>query len=75
MERYVSLDLNRDEFHNLVRLLGHHTCGAGMQTVYERLFNTRRMEATIAENKGPLCRDHPIAARDIYGDRPVVRVE
>lgn len=74
MPEFVALKMSRDEYHTLVRLVGHHTCGDGLESVYSRLVELRPIEAAIAENMGPLCNDHPIAAKDIYGDRPVVRV-
>jgi hypothetical protein len=74
MDKFVNLPLTREEYHALVRLIGHHTCGDGMQHVYTRLVQLRPLEATIAENMGPLCRERPQDAADLYGDRPVVRV-
>jgi hypothetical protein len=75
MDAFVSLSLSRDEYHHLVRLLGHHTCGAGLDRAYNRLVTLRPLEASIAESKGPLCAASPASARDLYGDRPVISIE
>jgi len=71
---FFALRLSEREFELLVRLIGHHTGGNGFDRIYAHMHEARKDAAMAAENKGPLCKDHPIAAKDIYGDRPVVRV-
>jgi len=75
MDAYVNLPLTRDEYHTLVRLLGHHTTGKKLDRLYSQLIKLRPMEVTIAENKGPLCSATPSGSRDLYGTRPVVALD
>lgn len=74
MHEFVGLKLNREEYHYLVRLVGHHTTGNGLEALYERLCELRPIEAAIATNKGPLAMSSPKACKDIYGERPMVKV-
>ncbi len=71
---FVSLPMSHGEFELLVRLLGHHTSGEGLGAMYERLVDLRKNDAVIAENKGPLAMSTPLVCRDLYGERPVVKV-
>lgn len=75
MHEFVALNMNRDEYHTLVRLLGHHTSGDALQPLYERLVALRPIEAAIAENKGPLCTTPPEDCADLYGKRPLVKAD
>lgn len=78
MHEFVALKMNRDEYHLLVRLIGHHTSGDGggkLSALYERLCDLRPIEAAIATNKGPLATSIPQACKDIYGDRPMVNID
>lgn len=75
MHEFVSLNLSRDEYHTLVRLLGHHTTGTAIQPMYERLVALRPIEAAIAENMGPLCKSTPVDCHDLYGKRPLVMAD
>lgn len=72
---FFALKLSRREYELLVRLLGHHTTGGGLDRVFSELMDGRPDAATIADNKGPLCKDTPTAAKVFYGNRPVVEVE
>lgn len=74
MEEFVALNMSRDEYHMLVRLLGHHTAGDALNSVYLRLCALRPNEAAIAENKGPLCTTPPEDCADLYGQRPIINV-
>lgn len=75
MQEFVALNMNREEYHTLVRLLGHHTSGEALDPLYERLCELRPIEAAIATNKGPLCIAPPKDCADLYGKRPMVKVD
>lgn len=74
MNDFAALNMSRDEYHILVRLLGHHTAGEALRPVYERLCALCPIEAAIAENMGPLCMTPPKDCADLYGQRPMVNV-
>lgn len=75
MHEFVALNMNREEYHLLVRLIGHHTSGLSLDPLYERLCELRPIEASIATNKGPLCMAPPKDSADLYGKRPMVKVD
>lgn len=74
MHEFVALNMSREEYLTLVRLVGHHTSGNALQPLYERLVALRPIEAAIAENKGPLNMTPPEMCADLYGKRPMVEI-
>jgi hypothetical protein len=62
----IKLEVTTGELEALVRLVGHHTCGEGMDNVYEQLYKL----CPKAEGKGPF--EKPL--HTFYPDRPMVSI-
>ena len=66
--RFISVEMTDREFEVLVRLIGHHTTGNSLNTLYERMVDKYPMTHKRSEDKGPLR----ATGSHMYGDRPMI---
>ena len=70
---FYALKLSMREFDVLVRLIGHHTSGGGLERVYGAMVKDRPYEANEACNRGPLPSNED--GKDFYSGRPMVETD
>lgn len=68
---YCLLRLTRREHMLLLRLLGNHVSGVGLEMVYNDLANHDQNKGDSPEARQPL----PRCPESLYGDRPMIRAD